>query len=546
MRSPRPADARLPRSAAAKALQARKRRRAPRPPASPPSFDEQLVAISEAMDREFYLDLYRDVGDGELDPAVHYLITGWREGRDPAPWFSTAWYLAEHPQVARSGLPPFFHYLAVGQAKGWSPAPADWREPLRKHRTSVAERIEAARSAAGPIGLDPPVRLQAALANVAAAHITVSHDDYTAMVGGVQLCIGREGAGIRGQRPHIHLFPAVRLPAVSDEPDYAVSVLRDGEPVGTFARPALTALAEALAPAGRTTIAVHSLLGHHPERLAEALAACRPAQSFFWIHDFAAACDGYTLLYDDERFCGGPPRGAEVCKTCLYGPLRNRHLEGHDALFAALRPTVVAPLASTAEIWTRARSEPLESVLVHPHGVLEVPGVTPPQEERTVRVAFMGLPLPHKGWPAFAALVRRFAGDPRYEFHHFGDTPDLRVAVNFHRVAVTADHPDAMSAAVKAHGIDLAVIWSSVPETFCLTAHEAVAAGVPVVAFAESGGAAELAGRPGFGAVLPSDDALVEFFATGQAAALALGPRPAPGVLRLSGMSCDLMRPADG
>ncbi|HEY8574537.1 glycosyltransferase [Phenylobacterium sp.] len=498
------------------------------------------------MDREFYVDFYRDVVEGGLDPALHYLLTGWRERRDPAPWFSTAWYLAQHPQVEASGLPPFFHYLTVGRAQGWAPAPPDWRVALRSDLPSVPERIAAARRAAGEVALDDPGLLTAALAGVNQAHVTVSHDDYTAMVGGVQLCIGREGEGVRGRRAHIHLFPAVRLPAVSDDPDYAVVVLKDGERIGAFPLPAMAALGEALGPAARSSVAIHNLLGHHPERLADMLAACRPAQSFFWVHDFAAACDGYTLLWNDERFCGGPPRGAEICRTCVYGPLRARHLEAHDVVFAALDPLIVAPSAVAAEIWTRARSAAPGSVLVHPHAELQTPGATAPQAERAVRVAFLGLPLPHKGWPAFAALAAQFAGDARYEFHHFGEAPDLRAQVNFHRVTASAEHPDAMIGAVKAHGVDLAVVWSICPETFCLTAHEAVAAGVPVIAFADSGGAAALASRPGNGLVLPSEDALADLFASGEAQRMGLGPRPAPAPMRLSGMSCDLMGAAHG
>jgi hypothetical protein len=158
-----------------------------------------------------------------------------------------------------------------------------------------------------------------------------------------------------------------------------------------------------------------------------------------------------------------------------------------------------------------------------------------------LRVAFLGLPLPHKGWPPFKALAERFAGDPRYEFHHFGDAPDLRARLNFHRVAVSAEHPTAMTDAVRAHGVDLAVIWSICPETFCLTAHEAAAGGAKLIAFADSGGAAELASRPGLGVVLGSEAELMAFFASPRAADLARPPRPAEGRLALSGMSMDLM-----
>jgi hypothetical protein len=507
---------------------------------TPASFDEQLVTISDAFDRDFYCDAYADVAAGRLDPVIHYMVAGWREGRDPAPWFSTSAYLARRPEAAQDGTNPFFHYLTVGRGRSARPPAADWRRAYRRSQPGVPERVAAARRRAPAYEVSSAEALRAALTGVTEAHVTISQDDFSKVVGGVQLCIGREAQMLAGVRPHLHLFPAVQLPTVSDDPDYAVMVLLDARPIGAFAISDLAVLAEVLAPAGRSTIAAHSLLGHHPERLAEALAACRPAHAFFWVHDFAAACDGYTLLKNDEAFCGGPPPGSATCGTCLYGPLRARHLAGHDAFLARLRPQIVAPSAAAAEIWSRARGAPLDRIVVHPHAAIELD--TPSQAAgRPLNVAFPGLPLPHKGWPAFRALAEALAEDSRYAFHHFADTPDLRSRATFHRVAVSAERPTAMSDAMAAAEIDLAVIWSICPETFCLTAHEAVAAGARLVAFADSGAAAALAREPGRGVVLDSDQALIDFFRSGQALKLAGVRRLPGGHLALSGMSADFL-----
>ena len=518
----------------------------PRGPAVPATFDEQLVALGADFDRDFYRDAYADVAQGGLDPAVHYLVAGWREGRDPAPWFSTRAYLARRPELAEAGINPFVHYLTVGRRRGAAPAPRDWRKAFRDGLGPVPARIAAARAQQTPSPLSPRAVLAEALAGVEAVHITVSQDDFSTVVGGVQLCIDREAQVLAHARPHLHLYPDIKLPAVSDDVDYAVAVLLDRRRIGTFARADLAVLAEALAPAGRSTLAVHSLLGHHPESLADILAAVRPAQSFFWVHDFAAACDGYTLLRNDTAFCGGPPPGSPVCKGCVYSPLRGRHLDAHDAFLAKLSPTVVAPSATAAEIWTRARGAPAGSVVVHPHAVIVADRPAAPAEG-PVNVAFPGLPLPHKGWPAFRAAAEALAGDPRYVFHHFGDAPDLRAKnITFHRVAVSAERPSAMTDALAACQVDLAVIWSIVPETFCLTAHEAVAAGARLAAFVDSGAAAALAAQPDLGVVLGSDAELAAFFADGRAQALAAAGRRPAGRLQLSGMSCDFMGPAHG
>ena len=56
-------------------------------------------AISAAFDPDFYLSVYADLPAG-MDPLWHYRMAGWREPRDPAPWFSTSDYLRENPDVA--------------------------------------------------------------------------------------------------------------------------------------------------------------------------------------------------------------------------------------------------------------------------------------------------------------------------------------------------------------------------------------------------------------------------------------------------------------
>ncbi len=59
-----------------------------------------------------------------LDPVLHYLLVGARQGLDPGPDFSTEAYVAANPDVAAAGLNPLAHYLAHGRAEGRPLAPA--------------------------------------------------------------------------------------------------------------------------------------------------------------------------------------------------------------------------------------------------------------------------------------------------------------------------------------------------------------------------------------------------------------------------------------
>lgn len=59
-----------------------------------------------------------------MSPLVHYVLHGWREGRDPHPLFANDWYLAQNPDVAAHGaLSALDHYLLHGWREGRRPNP---------------------------------------------------------------------------------------------------------------------------------------------------------------------------------------------------------------------------------------------------------------------------------------------------------------------------------------------------------------------------------------------------------------------------------------
>ncbi|HEX2817678.1 MAG TPA: hypothetical protein VHN39_14885, partial [Phenylobacterium sp.] len=80
--------------------------------------DEVHRVVSTALDGGFYRAVNPDLADSGLDSVRHYLLSGWREGRDPAPWFSTRAYVEVYPEVIKAGWNPFCHYLLVGRREG--------------------------------------------------------------------------------------------------------------------------------------------------------------------------------------------------------------------------------------------------------------------------------------------------------------------------------------------------------------------------------------------------------------------------------------------
>src|SRR5204862_230161 len=71
------------------------------------------------FDPEHYATAYPDVAERNVDPLVHYLEEGAREGRDPHPDFDTAFYLEQCRARGEEPANPLLHYLLIGAARGF-------------------------------------------------------------------------------------------------------------------------------------------------------------------------------------------------------------------------------------------------------------------------------------------------------------------------------------------------------------------------------------------------------------------------------------------
>jgi len=96
--------------------------------------DRDKIAGSSLFDASWYLSQYPDVAATACDPAMHYLLHGGREGRNPGPHFNTAAYLRLNPDVLASGKNPLLHYLERARGTGASStaSTARFRNRVRK------------------------------------------------------------------------------------------------------------------------------------------------------------------------------------------------------------------------------------------------------------------------------------------------------------------------------------------------------------------------------------------------------------------------------
>jgi len=81
----------------------------------------RLMRASGLFDRAWYLSAY------PAAPAhralSHFLLHGWQAGNNPGPGFDCAYYAAANPDVAQAGLNPAIHFILHGRAEGRQPLP---------------------------------------------------------------------------------------------------------------------------------------------------------------------------------------------------------------------------------------------------------------------------------------------------------------------------------------------------------------------------------------------------------------------------------------
>ncbi len=536
----------------------------------------ELARVAPLVDRAHYLATYPDVLASGDDPLLHYCRYGWREGRNPSRSFHTRHYLETNPEVAARDINPLWHYAVLGQREGRHPVDrTGFQRALLGALRTADERTRDYGACDSLSVLDAAALLSLLRRRLAAAGgpdqagatafvLSISHDPYRRVVGGTQIFIADEEARFRAAGGvYLHLSPVVprlRLATAADGPLFLRLTL-DGEEIGHLDAAGLAAALRALAPGlpARRLLVLHCLLGHATDDVAALHAALRPASTVLWLHDYSTLCEGFNLLRNDATFCGAPPPGSQACRVCIHGPARAAHLAQMQALFAALSPDVVAPSRAALRVWLDGQAGPdgtapggapggdhagpapsvaatpasdrpalpARSTRVHPHARIEFTAtrrsLVPPERRGTpahpVRVAFVGHPGAHKGWPAFLDMAGECGADGAYRFFHFSDAPAPQAPAWIRHVAVQVapDRRDATREALEAHAIDLVVMPAPWPETFSYVAHEAIASGADVLALADSGNVAAEVMRSGRGVVLDDASACTDFLVSGRA-----------------------------
>lgn len=84
----------------------------------PESDGPDITLMRRDFDVEFYEAEYPEIRSCHIDAVRHYFHFGWKQGRDPSPYFSTNFYLEANDDVRENRMNPFVHFLRWGRNEG--------------------------------------------------------------------------------------------------------------------------------------------------------------------------------------------------------------------------------------------------------------------------------------------------------------------------------------------------------------------------------------------------------------------------------------------
>ena len=342
--------------------------------------------------------------------------------------------------------------------------------------------------------------------------LAIAHDNFTEKIGGIQTVMNLENRIIRrASGNYWSLNPVKSLSSFAFSP--TLELLHNGKLIGQVETENISQLFKILKLDSNGLnrplhIVLHSLLGHDPGKISEAIKVTDIESVHFYLHDFYSICPSIKLLRNDSDFCSGPKITSTSCKVCIYKDIRADHVSKINSIIQIPEVTLVAPSVSTHEIW-KASSELAKNLIFAPHLQLTPVGSRTKRSNSRPKIAFFGPPHKEKGWQAFLSLYELL--QESHEFFVFSSF-DLHISgLTFRLLKNNLGEINHTRDLLLENEIDYAFIYPYWPETYSLVTTEAISAGVFVLTHSNSGNVASLVAEYDSGAEFEDLESMVNF-----------------------------------
>ena len=346
--------------------------------------------------------------------------------------------------------------------------------------------------------------------------ISLSHDDYTRIVGGVQLVVVDEQAAYNERGiDYLHIYPLITNPGLPGK--YEPSILGiniNGKNIGALNGQDLIRILRRYKSKHLSNVIIHHTMGFEISFIHRILNEVGHRKGRFWLHDNFSICPSYTLLRNDLEYCGAPDINSETCLTCKHGHARRLQQPAFRKFFTNNFLEVVSPSQFTLDLWKEKSTYPAVSENIAPHLILKWKGALLPRTSETpLRIGFVGYPVYWKGWETWLRLIGKFHKDNRYQFYFFSSWRRISDEMKWINTSVTKGNRQSMVDALRNNQIDVTVLWSLCPETFSFTLFESLAAGCYIITYKDSGNIqAYLRRQTDQGLVLKDESSLFDLF----------------------------------
>ena len=98
-----------------------------------------LEATKQDLGQEYFdIDFYNRKNHTSFsltDGVKDYVLRGWKNGKNPSPYFNTSFYMQKYPDIATAKVNPLAHYIQYG--KDEQRQTADYKYLLKNHTTNL-------------------------------------------------------------------------------------------------------------------------------------------------------------------------------------------------------------------------------------------------------------------------------------------------------------------------------------------------------------------------------------------------------------------------
>ena len=495
--------------------------------------EDPYAFYADIVDEKYYQAMYPDFAASDMSALQHYMEQGWREGKNPCLFFDTNWYLALNADVKKSGMNPLIHYVQHGWKEHRNPSPVFNTDFYLKSNPDVKEsgmnplvhflRFGWKESRIAFHGMEDLLPLDARMLRESASSTweSVLNAAPRLSVSGSSVLVMSVGSGGTAYYDYNTLLKEIEsetvIYAVALPSSYAVrvSVLSQGIAVEKVIYYQTLSFIEAMEQLHLSRIVVDNLATWlHVDALLRFVSRYKeshPATAVDWMgHDLSPICPNYTLLDESGVYCGVRADDPEACQACIsnrnLAPITDEYLRGQyhykdwrEMWGGFLQKTADHLLTfseSARNAYVKAYPFLKERIAVRPHSI--------PSFD-SVRIAVLGHLEVHKG----ARVVQRLCeyceqwSRDNIQIYLYGSNPlKLSYPCLIERGPYNrSELPELMSR----DRIDIIFIPSICNETFCYTAGEGIALGLPVACF-DLGGQAEQVKKYDKGIILSSQD----------------------------------------